>query len=77
LEAADSTKTLNKTRVVRLRRRAFRLMLPGGSYLAEALSSVGAFRVREYGRLFWCPRFDEFREQNWASKELWGYPNEI
>ncbi len=24
----------------------------------------GAYRVREMGGLFWCPRFDEFRGQN-------------
>jgi hypothetical protein len=28
------------------------------------LSSASECRVREYGRLIWCPRLDEFREQN-------------
>jgi hypothetical protein len=29
----------------------------------KRMSSAGARGVREYGGLFWCPRFDEFREQ--------------
>ena len=31
------------------------------------MSFACAYRVREYGRLFWSPRLDEFRGQNPAN----------
>ena len=36
----------------------------------KRMGSAGAWGVRVYGGLFWCPRFDEFREQNRIESRL-------